>query len=139
MELGLHVADFTWSGGGPQLAPSLARVATTAEDAGFTRLTVMDHFWQITGLGPPEHEMLEAYTTLGFLAAHTDRVLLHTAAPASASAPPGTRRSRSGWACRSRRRPSGSSGWRRRCRSACRCGATARSRSTAPTTTSAAR
>ena len=78
MELGLHVADFTWSGGGPQLAPSLARVATTAEDAGFTRLTVMDHFWQITGLGPPEHEMLEAYTTLGFLAAHTERMLLHT-------------------------------------------------------------
>jgi alkanesulfonate monooxygenase len=78
MELGLHVADFTWTGGAPQLAPSLARIATTAEDAGFTRLTVMDHFWQITGLGPPEHEMLEAYTTLGFLAAHTDRILLHT-------------------------------------------------------------
>ena len=77
MELGLHVADLTWSGGGPQLASSLARVARTAEDAGFTRLTVMDHFWQITGLGPPEHEMLEAYTTLGFLAAHTDRMLLH--------------------------------------------------------------
>ncbi|HMG40971.1 MAG TPA: LLM class F420-dependent oxidoreductase [Acidimicrobiales bacterium] len=78
MELGLHVADFTWTGGAPQLAPSLTRVAKTAEDAGFARLTVMDHFWQITGLGPPEHEMLEAYTTLGYLAAHTDRILLHT-------------------------------------------------------------
>ena len=78
MELGLHVADFTWTGGPPQLAPSLVRIATTAEEAGFTRLTVMDHFWQITGVGPPENEMLEAYTTLGFLAAHTDRILLHT-------------------------------------------------------------
>ena len=78
MELGLHVADFTWAGGPAQLAPSLARLAATAEDAGCTRLTVMDHFWQITGIGPPEHEMLEAYTTLGFLAAHTDRMLLHT-------------------------------------------------------------
>lgn len=78
MELGLHVADFTWTGGAPQLAPSLARVAKTAEDAGFARLTVMDHFWQITGMGPPSHEMLEAYTTLGFIAAHTDRMLLHT-------------------------------------------------------------
>ena len=38
----------------------------------------MDHFWQITGVGPVEHEMLEAYTTLGFLAAHTERVRLHT-------------------------------------------------------------
>jgi F420-dependent oxidoreductase-like protein len=78
MELGLHVADFNWTGGAAQLAPSLARLAATAEDAGFARLTVMDHFWQITGIGPPEHEMLEAYTTLGFLAAHTDRMLLHT-------------------------------------------------------------
>jgi len=78
MELGLHVANFTWTGGAPELAPSLARVARAAEDAGFTRLTVMDHFWQITGVGPPEHEMLEAYTTLGFIAAHTDRMLLHT-------------------------------------------------------------
>lgn len=78
MELGLHVADFTWTGGPAQLAPSLARLAATAEDGGFTRLTVMDHFWQITGIGPPEHEMLEAYTTLGFVAAHTDRMLLHT-------------------------------------------------------------
>ena len=78
MELGLHVANFTWDGGAPQLGPSLARVARTAEDAGFARLTVMDHFWQITGLGPPEHEMLEAYTTLGYIAAHTERMLLHT-------------------------------------------------------------
>ena len=42
-----------------------------AEAAGITRITVMDHFWQIRGVGPAEHEMLEAYTTLGFLAAHT--------------------------------------------------------------------
>ena len=34
----------------------------------------MDHFWQIRGVGPAEHEMLEAYTTLGFLAAHTEKV-----------------------------------------------------------------
>ncbi len=38
----------------------------------------MDHVWQIGVVGPPEHEMLEAYTTLGFLAAHTTRVSLLT-------------------------------------------------------------
>ena len=53
-------------------------MAKAAEDAGVGRLTVMDHVWQIGLLGPPEHAMLEAYTTLGFLAASTERVLLHT-------------------------------------------------------------
>jgi F420-dependent oxidoreductase-like protein len=78
MELGLHVSDFTWPGGAPMLAPTLARIAREAESAGFTRLSVMDHFWQIGMIGPPEHEMLEAYTTLGFLAAHTSTITLNT-------------------------------------------------------------
>jgi F420-dependent oxidoreductase-like protein len=78
MELGLHIADFTWNGGAAALGPQLARHAKSAEDAGITRITVMDHFWQIGPVGPVEHEMLEAYTTLGFLAAHTERARLHT-------------------------------------------------------------
>jgi alkanesulfonate monooxygenase len=78
MELGLHIADFTWPGGDAELGADLVRVAKTAEDAGIARLTVMDHVWQIGVIGPPEHAMLEAYTTLGFLAANTERVLLHT-------------------------------------------------------------
>jgi F420-dependent oxidoreductase-like protein len=78
MELGLHIADFTWNGGAPALGPTLARHARNAEAAGIARITVMDHFWQIRGVGPVDHEMLEAYTALGFLAAYTERVLLHT-------------------------------------------------------------
>ncbi len=78
MEIGLHNANLTWVGGAAQLGPTLARTAKAAEDAGIARLTVMDHLWQISAYGPPELEMLEAYTTLGFLAAHTERVLLHT-------------------------------------------------------------
>jgi len=77
MELGLHIADFTWTGGAPVLGRTLARHARKAEAAGITRITVMDHFWQIRGVGPADHEMLEAYATLGFLAAHTEQVLLH--------------------------------------------------------------
>jgi alkanesulfonate monooxygenase len=78
MELGLHIADFTWNGGVSALGQTLARHARNAEAAGITRITVMDHFWQIRGVGPAEHEMLEAYTALGFLAAHTEKALLHT-------------------------------------------------------------
>jgi F420-dependent oxidoreductase-like protein len=76
MKIGLHIADFTWPAGPPGLAADLARVAGAAEDAGFARISVMDHVWQIGFLGPPEHEMLEAYTTLGFIAAHTSRAQL---------------------------------------------------------------
>jgi alkanesulfonate monooxygenase len=74
----MHVADFTWTGGPSALAPALARHVRSAEDAGIQRVTVMDHFWQIRGVGPAENEMLEAYTTLGFIAAHTTTVRLHT-------------------------------------------------------------
>lgn len=77
MELGLHIADFTWSGGAPVLGRTLASHARNAEAAGITRITVMDHFWQLRGIGPVEHEMLEAYAALSFLAAHTERVQLH--------------------------------------------------------------
>ena len=77
MELGLHIADFTWTGGAPVLGRTLASHARNAEAAGITRITVMDHFWQLRGIGPVEHEMLEAYAALSFLAAHTERVRLH--------------------------------------------------------------
>jgi F420-dependent oxidoreductase-like protein len=76
MKLGLHIADFTWPNGPRSLAQDLTRVAVAAEDAGFARLSVMDHVWQIGVIGPPEHEMLEAYTTLGYLAARTSRIEL---------------------------------------------------------------
>ena len=76
MRVGLHIANFTWPGGPPTLARDLRRIAVAAEEAGFARLSVMDHVWQIRGIGPAEHEMLEAYTALGYLAACTSRVEL---------------------------------------------------------------
>ena len=78
MEFGLHIADFTWRTGSARLGPALADVVKGAEAAGIQRITVMDHFWQLPGIGPVEHEMLEAYATLGFIAAHTQHVRLHT-------------------------------------------------------------
>jgi alkanesulfonate monooxygenase len=76
MELGIHLANFTWSGGPATFVTDLARTARLAEDVGVTKLSVMDHVWQIGHIGPKEHEMLEAYTTLGYLAAVTEKVEL---------------------------------------------------------------
>jgi F420-dependent oxidoreductase-like protein len=76
MRLGLHICDFTYPSGPTGLADDLAVIAKDVEAGGLTSLTVMDHFFQIGGIGPPEMDMLEAYTTLGFLAAQTDRLQL---------------------------------------------------------------
>jgi F420-dependent oxidoreductase-like protein len=71
MQIGVQIPDFTNPHGPDHLAADLAQVARTADQAGFEYVAVMDHFFQIGVIGPPEREMLEAYTTLGFLAAHT--------------------------------------------------------------------
>jgi alkanesulfonate monooxygenase len=76
MDLGIAVADFTVPEGPAGLARHVARLARSAEESGFTRVAVMDHLFQIGIVGSSEREMLEAYTTLGYLAASTERVEL---------------------------------------------------------------
>jgi F420-dependent oxidoreductase-like protein len=78
MKLGLQIPDFTFPGGASRLGADLAAIARDADQAGFEYLAVMDHFFQIRVIGPAENDMLEAYTTLGYLAAHTERVKLLT-------------------------------------------------------------
>jgi F420-dependent oxidoreductase-like protein len=78
VKVGLQIPDFTSPGGPANLGKDLATVARTADDAGFEFVSVMDHFFQIPAIGPAEREMLEAYTTLGYLAACTSRVKLVT-------------------------------------------------------------
>ncbi len=78
MRLGLTLGSFTWQGGAPALGDTLARVARTADDAGFRSIAVMDHYFQIRMNGPAEQEMLEGYATLAFIAAHTARAELAT-------------------------------------------------------------
>jgi F420-dependent oxidoreductase-like protein len=77
MELGFHLPIFDIDGGTSAIAGELARVGSAAEEAGATWLSFMDHYFQIepTGL-PAESNMLEGYTTLGYLAAHTSRIEL---------------------------------------------------------------
>jgi F420-dependent oxidoreductase-like protein len=78
VKIGLQIPDFTTAAGPGRLGADLATVARTADDAGFEFVAVMDHFFQIGAIGPPEREMLEAYTTLGYLAGCTSRAKLLT-------------------------------------------------------------
>jgi len=89
MKVGLHISDFTWDGGAEELRFRLADIAQRAELAGVDRISVMDHVWQIGPIGPPDHEMLEAYTALGWLAAKTERVRLLTMVTAVVYREPG--------------------------------------------------
>ena len=76
MKVGLQISSFTWPGGPPRLAETLARIAQTADDVGFDSIWVMDHFFQIRSVGRIEEPMLEGFTTLGHLSALTRRARL---------------------------------------------------------------
>jgi len=78
MQIGLQIPDYTWPSGPASLGADLAAVARTADEAGFEFISVMDHFFQIPAVGPADRDMLEAYTTLGYLAACTSRTKLIT-------------------------------------------------------------
>ena len=71
MKLGLQIPSFSWPGGAEAIGPTLARIARQADDIGLDSIWVMDHFFQIRGVGPAEQPMLEGWTALGYLAAHT--------------------------------------------------------------------
>ena len=76
MKLGLQISSFTWPGGTAAIGPTLAEIVRHADDVGFDSIWVMDHFFQIRGVGPIDDPMLEGWTTLGFMAAHSKRARL---------------------------------------------------------------
>ncbi|MGK2964499.1 MAG: LLM class F420-dependent oxidoreductase [Tepidiformaceae bacterium] len=76
MKLGIHLSDFTYGVAPEELAPTIGRIVRDAEAAGFDRLSVMDHYFQIPPVGPAGNEMFEAYGILGFIAAQTSRMKL---------------------------------------------------------------
>ena len=76
---GYHMPSFTYPDvPGERLFDRLVELVQAAESAGFDMVTVMDHFYQIRNVGAEEEPMLEAYTTLGAIAARTHRVRLGT-------------------------------------------------------------
>lgn len=78
IRLGLQIPNFSYGTGVAELFPTVIAQAQEAETAGFDSVFLMDHFYQLPGLGTPDQPMLEAYTALGALAAATERVQLGT-------------------------------------------------------------
>ena len=78
IRLGLQIPNFSYGTGVEKLFPTVIAQAQEAEAAGFDSVFVMDHFYQLPGLGTPDQPMLEAYTALGALAAATEKVQLGT-------------------------------------------------------------
>ncbi|MEU1753070.1 LLM class F420-dependent oxidoreductase [Micromonospora matsumotoense] len=76
MRLGLHYWNYSTPTDPAAIAPTLIETATIAEEAGVASFTVMDHYFQMEAMAPAEEPMLEAYTTLGFVAARTSRMML---------------------------------------------------------------
>jgi F420-dependent oxidoreductase-like protein len=76
MRLGVHLVNFSLPGGPASLGPTLAATARTAEEAGVDNVSLMDHYFQLDFLSNAREPMLEGYTALGFLAAHTSSVEL---------------------------------------------------------------
>src|ERR1700752_3625333 len=77
--IGLQIPNFTYPGVAPEdLFERVAAQAVAAEESGFDTVFVMDHFFQLPLLGPPQNEMFESYLLLSALAARTQRIRLGT-------------------------------------------------------------
>lgn len=75
--LGYQIPNFTYPNlNGHELFQNVVAQAKAAEDAGFDRVFVMDHFYQLPGLGTPDEAMFECYTLLSAIAQHTNKVRL---------------------------------------------------------------
>jgi F420-dependent oxidoreductase-like protein len=87
MRISLSVTNYSWPTGPPGLRSELLRLVRAAEDAGLDTVWVADHLIQADPSSTPDAEMLEAYTTLGYLAAQTTRVRLGTMVTAATYRP----------------------------------------------------
>lgn len=76
MQLGVHLVHFDMPGGPEAIGPELSRIGEAVEAVEVTHLSGMDHYFQMEHAGKADDPMLEGYTTLGYLAAHTSSVQL---------------------------------------------------------------
>lgn len=89
MKLCLHIPQVKWRGGAAGFRSTLTDIVQAAEVAGFDGISVADHVWLHPIMGGVEGDHMEAYTTLGFIAARTERVRLLTLATAAPYRPAG--------------------------------------------------
>jgi F420-dependent oxidoreductase-like protein len=78
LRIGLQVPRFTWPNAPDSIGPKLAEIGKTADEAGFASIWVMDHFFQIRGVGAAEEPMLEGYSALNYVAGITQQIKLGT-------------------------------------------------------------
>jgi F420-dependent oxidoreductase-like protein len=78
MRFGFHFMDFTIPGSPESIAPMLRKTAVAAEEVGANWFTVMDHWFQMEAYRTAYDEMLEGYTSLGYIAAVTERMKIGT-------------------------------------------------------------
>ncbi len=147
IRLGLQINNFSYGTGVAELFPTVIAQAQEADAAGFDSVFVMDHFYQLPGIGTHDQPMLEAYTALGALATATENVQLgtlghrqHLPQPDAAgqghhhagrhqrrprhpraSAPAGSSSNTTSSDTSSAPSPTVSTSWAKRCRSSCRC------------------
>ncbi len=89
MKLGLHINEMSWDASARGLGSTLGDIADAAEAAGFDAVAIADHVWLSPYVGGPLGDHLEAYTSLGFVAARTKRVRLLALATAASYRPAG--------------------------------------------------
>ena len=78
IRLGLQINNFSYGTGVEELFPTVIAQAKEADSSGFDSVFLMDHFYQLPGIGTYDQPMLEAYTALGALAGQTSNVQLGT-------------------------------------------------------------
>jgi len=76
VKIGLQIPSFSWPGGDAAIGSTLARITQAADTVGFDSIWVMDHFFQIRGVGKPEEPMLEGWSALAFMAANSRKATL---------------------------------------------------------------
>ena len=75
--LGYQIPNFTYPGVAPaEIFQNVVAQARAAEASGYDRVFVMDHFYQLPGIGAHDEPMFECYAMLSALAQHTERVRL---------------------------------------------------------------
>jgi F420-dependent oxidoreductase-like protein len=89
MRISLSITNYSWQGGPARLGAELARVVRAAEAGGLDTVWVPDHLLQAAPGSAPDAEMLEAYTTLGFLAGQSARIRLGAMVTAATYRSPG--------------------------------------------------
>jgi F420-dependent oxidoreductase-like protein len=88
VRLSISITNYSWPDGPVGMAGALGGIVRTADEVGLDTVWVADHLIQADPASDPDAEMIEAYTTLGFLAALTERVRLGTMVSAATFRPP---------------------------------------------------